>query len=128
MEDVVQQLSFVFDELHNLAMSEDFQWDHRLRDLKGSDMYAYVLPELQELRGLARMLNLRIRVQLENRNFDGAIASITDGIRLSEFVGQGEILIQKLVAIAIQSMMREQLTKLIATPGSPNLYLSLIHI
>lgn len=122
MEDVVQQLSFVFDELHNLAMSEDFQWDHRLRDLKGSDMYAYVLPELQELRGLARMLNLRIRVQLENRNFDGAIASITDGIRLSEFVGQGEILIQKLVAIAIQSMMREQLTKLIATPGSPNLY------
>ena len=122
MEDVVQQLNFLFDELHNLAMSEDFQWDHRLRDVKGPDVYTYLLADIQEVRALARMLNLHIRVQLENRNFDGAITSISDGIRLSEFVGQGETLIQKLVGIAIQNMMREQLTELIATPGAPNLY------
>lgn len=122
IEEVVRRLDFLFRELHDLALSEDFQWDHRLRNVTGPDVYTYLLPDIQEVRALARMLSLRIRVQLANGEFDGAISSIADGIRLSEFVGQGETLIQKLVGIAIQGMMREQLTKLISTPGCPNLY------
>lgn len=122
IEEVIVSLDFLFSELHELALSEDFHWDHRLRDVTGADVYTYLLPDIQEVRALARMLNLRIRVQLANKDFDGAISSISDGIRLSEFVGQGETLIQKLVGIAIQGMMREKLTDLIATPGSPNMY------
>lgn len=122
IKDVVARLDFLFSELHKLALSENFQWDHRLRDVTGADVYNYLLPDIQEVRALARMLNLRIRVQLANKDFDGAISSISDGIRLSEFVGQGETLIQKLVGIAIQGMMREKLKDLIGTAGSPNMY------
>lgn len=122
MEKVVTQLNFLFAELHELAMCEDFQWDHRLRDVTGANVYTYLLPDIQEVRSLARMLKLRIRVQLANKDFDGAISSISDGIRLAEFVGQGETLIQKLVGIAIQGMMREKLKDLIGTAGSPNMY------
>lgn len=125
---VVQQLDFLFRELHELALSENFEWDHRLRDVTGPDVYTYLLPDIQEVRALARMLSLRIRVQLANRDFDGAISSIADGIRLSEFVGQGETLVQKLVGIAIQGIMRKKLTELIATPGCPNLYWAIASI
>lgn|GEM_PF-2427459 len=37
--------------------------------------------------------------------------SIADGLRLAEFVGQGETLIQKLVGIAMTNMMRDSLTE-----------------
>ena len=61
MEDVVQQLNFLFDELHNLAMSEDFQWDHRLRDVKGPDVYTYLLADIQEVRALAGFCDGSVR-------------------------------------------------------------------
>ena len=122
---VVTSLQPIFDELHELAMSEDFQWDHRMRDLRGPDVYMYLLPDVQRVRTMARLLILRIRVQLSQNDFEGALSSISDGLRLAEFVGQGETLIQKLVGIAISSMMRDQISRAIAKPGCPNLYWAL---
>lgn len=121
-------LEHVFEEIHDLAMSEDFQWDHRLRDLRGPKVFTYRLPDIQECRSLARLLALKIRVQLEDKDFDGAVSSIRDGLRLAEFVGQGETLIQKLVGIAIAAIMRDKLETAIATPGCPNLYWALATI
>ena len=128
LEEAVNSLEWMYKELHDLAMSEDFTWDHRLRDLRGPDVYMYLLPEVQESRRLARMLVMKIRYQLLKNDFEGAASSISDGLRLAEFVGQGETLIQKLVGIAFQSMMGNQITKMIATPGSPNLYWALATI
>lgn len=124
----IEGLAPVFQELHDLAMSDDFTWDHRLRHVQGPQVYMYLLPDVQEVRTMARMLVLNIRYQLSQKDFGGAFSSIRDGIRLAEFVGQGETLIQKLVGIAIMSMMRDQITKAIATPGCPGLYWALASI
>ena len=118
----------VFDELHELAIAEDFRWDHRLRDIRGPQVYMYLLPDVQEIRTMARMLVLKTRYQLSVGEFDGAFSSITDGLRLAAFVGQGETLIQRLVGIAITSMMRDQITNAISQPGCPNLYWALATI
>lgn len=125
---VIRSLEFIFDELHELALSEDFSWDHQLRHMKGLDVYMYRLNDVQEIRSFARLLQLRIRYQLLQADFDGALSSVADGIRLAEFVGQGETLIHKLVGIGIQSMMRQSIIKAIETPGCPNLYWALATI
>jgi len=122
LKDAVDAMASIYGELREFSESEDFEWDHRLRDLRGPKVYEYLLPDVQEVRTLARALQLRIRYQLMERDFDGAIESIRHGLRLAEFVGQGETLIQKLVGISIQSIMRDSLTDTIATPGCPNLY------
>ncbi|MCA9049074.1 MAG: hypothetical protein KDA89_10130 [Planctomycetaceae bacterium] len=124
----VESLQTLFRELHDLAMSEDFSADHRLRDLRGPEVFTFIMPDVQESRALARILKMKIRYQILQRDFDGAVTSISDGLRLAEFIGQGETLIQKLVGIAIQSMMRAGIENLIATPGSPNLYWALATI
>ncbi|MEQ9407067.1 MAG: hypothetical protein RIK87_05050 [Fuerstiella sp.] len=124
----VDSLRYVFEELHALAQSEDFSWDHRLRDVRGPSVYMYLLPDVQQSRALARMLLLKIRHQLLQKDFEGVVSSISDGIRLAEFVGQGETLIQKLVGIAIASMMRDSIQQAITTTGCPNLYWALATI
>ncbi|MCA9058406.1 MAG: hypothetical protein KDA85_07900 [Planctomycetaceae bacterium] len=128
LANVVTSLTPVYAELRAMALSEDFTCDHRLRDIRGPQLYYYLLADVQESRTLARLLKLRIRHQISTRDFPGAVDSIRDGIRLAEFVGQGETLIQQLVGIAIASMMRESITDLIATEGSPNLYWALASI
>ena len=124
----VVALQHVFEELHDLAQSDDLTWDHRVRDLRGPEVYSYLLPDVQEVRTMARLLRLKIKHQLKQQDFDGAISSISDGLRLAEFVGQGETLIQKLVGIAVASLMRDCIQDAIATPGCPNLYWALATI
>lgn len=124
----LQPLDFIFAELHQLALSEDFSWDHRLRHLSGIEIYTYNLNDVQEVRGLGYLLQVRVRHQLLQADFEGAISSIADGIRLAEFVGQGESLIQKLVGFAIQAMMQQSMLQAIETPGCPNLYWAMASI
>ena len=118
----VDNLKHVYVELHELAMSEDLTWDHRIRDLRGPEVYTYLLPDVQEARAMARLLRIRITLQIRQRDFEGVFSSVSDGFRLAEFVGQGETLIQKLVGIAITAIMRDALEDAISTPGCPNLY------
>lgn len=119
---VVGSLKHVYVELHELAMSEDFTWDHRIRDLRGPEVYAYLLPDVQEARAMALLLRIKIMHQIRQKDFEGVFSSVSDGFRLAEFVGQGETLIQKLVGIAIAAIIRDALEDAISTPGCPNLY------
>ncbi|MEZ6135238.1 MAG: hypothetical protein R3C53_10040 [Pirellulaceae bacterium] len=122
---VMDGLGNVFEELHLLAIAEDATWDHRLRDLRGPDMYAYLLPDVQESRALARLLDQKIRYQIEEQDLDGAVESLRDGFRLAAFVGQGETLVQQLVGIAIGGMMLGSVERVMQMPNSPNMYWAL---
>lgn len=124
----VTALQQVYAELHDLAMSEDQMWDHRIRDVRGPAVYSYLLPDVQNARVMARLLRLKIEHQLRQRDFDGALSTIGDVVRLAEFVGQGETLIQKLVGIAIASIVRDSIQQAISLPGCPNLYWALATI
>ena len=74
LQAVVDGLKPLYDEVHALALSEDFTWDHRIRDIRGPEVYMYMLPDVQQVRTLARMLVLKVRYQLMNKDFDGALA------------------------------------------------------
>ncbi len=125
LEQAVVSMRNLYVELHALAMSEDDKLDHRLRELRGPEMYMYLLPEIQQSRSLARALALKIRYQISQGDFDGAVRSLQDGFRLATFIGQGETLVQQLVGIAIAGVMLDEAEELLQQPNSPNLYWAL---
>lgn len=126
VREAVESLENVFHEMHLLATSEDYLYDLRLRDVEGPELFQVLLPEIQQSRSLARLLRLKIHVQMQDEDFEGAIETLQDGFRLSRFIGaQGESLVQTLVGIAIELIMYENVQELIEHDGSPNLYWSL---
>lgn len=123
--EVVMQLQPIYEELHAMALCEDFTWDHRWRDLRGADLYAYRLHDVQEARSLARLLALRVDDHLARGEFTEAIEALADGYRLAYLVAQGETLVQQLVGIAIEGIMSAKVEDAIRIPGCPNLYWAL---
>lgn len=121
----VETQTVVLSELHTMAMSEVVDMDHHIRDLAGIELYSFLLPDVQEARTLARLLRLRAIEQLDRRDFEGAVSTISDGYRLSSLISTGETLIEQLVAIAIASIMEDAVDRAIQTPGCPNLYWAL---
>lgn len=121
----LEQFRNVYAELERFAECEEQNWDLRLRDLRGMDVYGFLLPEVQQYRELARLLRFRAMEQLGRRDFAGAVASIRCGYRLAAFVRQGETLIQQLVGVAIEGIMQDTVEDAIRTPGCPNLYYAL---
>lgn len=129
--DLTQRLEpfkLVYAELDRFAVCEDQSWDLRMRDLKGVELYGYLLPEVQQYRDLARLLRFRALEQLGRRDFAGAVATIRIGYRLAAFLRQGEMLIQQLIAVAVEGIMQETIEDAIRTPGCPNLYHALATI
>lgn len=121
----LEPFQLVFTELERFAESEDQESDLRLRELRGPEVYGFLLPEFSAYRELARLLRFRALEQLGRHDFAGAITSIRCGYRLAAFVRQGETLIQQLVGIAIEGLMQDAVEEAIRTPGCPNLYYAL---
>lgn len=128
VEAAITELALVFEELHLLAHSDDTSWDHRLRDLNGTDVYAYMLDDVQHARTLARLLRLKAWYHLNRHEFDQACAAIADGYHLAAFVGQGESLIQKLIGLACVSIINDAVEQAIQIPECPSLYWALASV
>ncbi len=111
-----------FRELRTAVYREHCDWDFRLQDLKGMEVIAFLLPEMQEARSLSRAIRLRARVEIAEQRYGDAIETLRWGYQLARDCGEQPLLISNLVGIAIASTMHEQLVELIEAPGSPNLY------
>lgn len=120
-----EKLRFVFNELSTFSQCDDQSWDHRFRDLRGEEYFSYPLPDVQQSRALARILQVKAHYEIENARFEDAIETLQIGFRLARFVGQGEMLVQQLVGIAIHGIMVGEVEQMIQVEGSPNLYWAL---
>ena len=114
-----------FRELKIATHREKTDWSWRLQDLDGLKAIAFLLPEIQESRELARLLVLKIRLEIAERRFDDAIASLQMGYQLARDVAEPPTLINALVGVAIASLLDQELIYLIESPGSPNMYWAL---
>ena len=127
---LLKSLDYQISLLRAMAFCRDMRWEGgpwRGR-VDGPDAYLFQLGEIQESRLIARLLMLKARVHLIDRNFDAACNTILIGFRLSFLVGQGDSVIQNLVSVAISAMMRALIEEMIQTPGSPNLYWALLSV
>lgn len=115
----------VLGELKVAARCETCEWGTRFQDLRGSEVLTVLLHEYQKCRHLARILRLQARIEIAERRFDEAIATIRQMYRLANDLGIVPSVIVNLIGIAIQSLASESLGELMATEGSPNMYWAL---
>jgi hypothetical protein len=83
------------------------------------------LEEIQHCREIASLLQLRCRLELSERQFDKAIVTLQTGFALARDLGKGDLMIQDLVGIAIETIFLGLVELWMQTPDSPNLYWSL---
>ncbi len=84
-----------------------------------------LLPGRVEVRTLAKLLALRIRLEIAERRFDDAVESLQLGFAMARHLQEGETLIEGLIGIAIANIMLDRIDEFIRQPGSPNLYWAL---
>jgi hypothetical protein len=111
-------------ELRVATLRETCDWNHRVRELQGLDPVNFVLPEMQRIRELARILRVKARLEIAERRFDDALFTMTMGYRLAENTGKSPLLISALVGIAVAKVIEPCVTDWIEA-GGPNLYWAL---
>jgi len=84
--------------------------------------YSLLIPEIQGMRSLARIVALRARLAVLEGEIDEAMHWIQTGYAMARHVGEGPTVIQWLVGVAITGLMTEPLGDLIQRPEAPNLY------
>lgn len=87
-----------------------------------------LIPDVQQLRLLARALKVRFRAEVSQRRFDDAVRTAQTMFGLSRHLGQHITFVGNLVGIAVGSLATDPLEELIAQPDSPNLYWALTYM
>lgn len=102
-----------------LRSSCDWEFDQRTEGVY------LLIPEIQEVRALARLVSLQARLAILDGKTDEAMHWIVAGMTMGRHTARGPLLIQALVGLAIDSLMLECLGELIQVPGTPSLYWAL---
>jgi hypothetical protein len=84
-----------------------------------------LLPDVQSMRSLIHLMQMRAKLELRDRNFGAAATSLQTEFGLSRHVGSGPFLIQGLVGVACASIAQQAVEDWITMPDSPNLYWAL---
>ena len=84
-----------------------------------------LLPEVQQIRGLARALAVRFRAEVALGRFDDAIRTAKTMFAMAHHLGEHPTLIGDLVGIAIAFHAIDPLDEMLGQPGCPNLYWAL---
>jgi hypothetical protein len=102
----------VLGELKEAAFREECNWDMRMQDLRGLETIAFLLPELQACRNLARTLQLQAHSQIMQGQPDEAFQTLRLGYQLAHDAGKSPSLIGTLIGVAISAIMNEELLQL----------------
>jgi hypothetical protein len=119
----LKQCETTFQEVEAGARSEQCDWG-LTEKLRIKDAY---IPwsDLQEMRGIGKLLQLRIRFELAEGRTDTAIGTMRTGFALARRVADQPSLSGAFVGVAIASMMETRLEEMIQQPDAPNLYWAL---
>ena len=93
-----------------------------------ADGIATLLPDLQQVRGLARALQVRFRSEVAVGRFDDAIRTAKTMFAMSRHMDVHPTLVGNIVGIAIASLAITPLDEMLGQPGCPNLYWALTNL
>jgi hypothetical protein len=93
-----------------------------------TDGVSLLLPDVQQLRALARALQVRFRTEVALGRFDDAIRTAKTMIAIARHLGEHPTLIGNLVGMAIANLAIEPLQEMLSQPGCPNLYWALTYL
>jgi hypothetical protein len=121
VEASIAQYTSALEQLAKATRYERCDWEVPIRQ-EGVNA---LLPHLSEVRSAARLLALEIRLRVRQGRFPEALERLKAGFALAQHVGNGGMLIEGLVGVAIAGQMVDRLEELVARPGAPNLYWAL---
>jgi hypothetical protein len=128
VKQVIERHSGVLEDLATAASREECDWDWRVQDMEGTKSFQFLLPEIQESRGLARLLAVKARLEIAEHRYDDAIETLRIGNQLASAVAKNPFVITGLVGVAILATLEDQVHALMDAPGSPNLYWALTEL
>jgi hypothetical protein len=102
--------------------------DWQILEKLKTDGFNLLLPDVQQMRALARALLVRFRSEVAMGRFDDAIRTAQTMFAMSRHMGEHPTLIGDLVGIAIAAMAIGPLEEMLGQPGSPNLYWALTNL
>jgi hypothetical protein len=117
-----------FDELKLAVYRERCDWDLGLDQLQGPDVIMYLLHDFQDMRELARLLDLRCRIELYENRIDDAWETLRQGTQLARDCAKPPLLITGLIGIAVESIMLRRMEDFISHPDAPNVYWALAEL
>ncbi len=120
-EAVLKKYTPAFDLLEKAICCKDCKWPA----FKPGGAMTANLANLQQYRSLAFGLALRGRVAIAKKQYGEAVDIIRAGLRMAQQLGESDVLVQQLVAVAIGNVMCQEIEQLMQSPGSPNLYWAL---
>jgi len=103
-------------------------WELGIEDMRGVDVVNFVLPDFQGCRELARALTVKTRLEIAERRYDDAVATLRQQYRLGHDAAQVPLLVCALIGVAIDSLSNGALIEFIGNPGSPNMYWALTEL
>lgn len=121
MRDFLKSYEGVLKEARSAARREECHWELDIRN----GFYEVLLPEVAHIRKLGRLLALKARLQMAEKDFDGALDSIQTGMVIGRHIAEQPTLISGLVGMAISANMLEQVRTLAQLPNGPNVYWAL---
>jgi hypothetical protein len=93
-----------------------------------ADGIELLLPEVQQIRSLARALAVRLRAEIAQARFDDATRTMKTMFAIARHLGGHPTLIGNLVGMAIASLAMTPLEEMLEQPGCPNLYWALTNL
>ncbi|HEV8059744.1 MAG TPA: hypothetical protein VGP68_07715, partial [Gemmataceae bacterium] len=105
------------------ARREYCDWDLTTR--MRTEGIRLLLPDMQAFRELSKLLALRTRFYIADRQYDKAVTSLQTGMALARHIGEAPLLIGLLVAVSGAEGQLAEIETLIQAPGAPNLYWAL---
>ncbi|MBN1806445.1 MAG: hypothetical protein JW837_14445 [Sedimentisphaerales bacterium] len=78
-----------------------------------------------KFRTIALFLDLQVRIQIAQGDYDKAIDTVQNGFTMAKHLGNGPTLLQGLTGVAIGARMFRPLEQFVQQPDTPNLYWAL---
>ena len=87
-----------------------------------------LLPEVQQIRSVARALQVRLRAEIAQGRFDEAIRTSKTMFAIARHLSENPTAIGNLVGIAVAAITISNFDDLVQQPGCPNLYWALTNL
>jgi len=120
---LIDSMRWPLQELELAARRKNCDW--QLDDRIETDGIGLLLPELQGMRTVARILRLKAKLEIAEGKFDAAVRTIQTGYAMGRHIGEGPTLIHSLVGMAISATFSMAVEDFIDAPGSPSVYWAL---